>query len=100
MPNPVGRPKGSKNKRKAHSLSSSNRASKRARTTTKVTTSTSLPPSLPTEALVPFPPDVTTGEVRLTDIVLNDDATVTCDYAFRGVGNMATYVHLGSAFGE
>lgn len=99
MPNPVGRPpKGSK--RKAQSLTTSTRASKRSRTATKPSTKSSTTSSHPKEAYVPFPADVTTGEVHLTDIALNDDATVTCNYAFKGMGNMATYVHLGSAFGE
>jgi len=99
MPNPVGRPpKGSK--RKAQSLTNSSRASKRSSTTTKASTEISTTSPHPTEAHVPFPADVTTGEVHLTDIVLNNDATVTCDYAFKGIGNTATYMHLGSTFGE
>lgn len=67
---------------------------------TAASTSTANPHN---EALVAFPPDVVKGDgaqLRLTDIVMNDDATVTCDYCFRGVASLGTFRCLGSAFGE
>ena len=95
---PRARPKGGK--RKAQPLTLAGRASKRSRTNAKASSAIPSTSSHPVEAVVQFPADVTAGEVRLTDIMLNDDATVTCDYALKGIGNMASFVHLGSAFGE